>query len=260
MVVLSGGQDSVTCLFWAKQEYGRVEALSVDYGQKHAIELKAARKVAELAGVPFEVVPVHNILRGNSPLTNPTVPLEKYENYPQMDAVIGDRVEVTFVPMRNAFFLTLAANYAFVREIRTLVTGVCGQDNANYPDCRQPFITSQQETINLALGIDDFEIVTPLMKLSKGETVKLAVEIPGAYAALAFSHTSYNGEYPPTDKNHSNVLRAHGFEEADVPDPLVLRAFREGLIKALPDSQNYRQELVAKFAALLPEQISSLTQ
>jgi 7-cyano-7-deazaguanine synthase len=251
LVVLSGGQDSVTCLFWAKQKYGKVEALSFDYGQLHVIELEAARKVAELAGVPLQVDDVSDILRGDSPLTNHTVQLEKYENHAQMTDVIGDRIEKTFVPMRNPFFLTLAANYAYCRQIRTLVTGVCGEDNANYPDCRQPFITSQQETINLALGIDDFEIVTPLMKLSKAETVKLAVEIPGAYAALAFSHTSYDGKYPPTDNNHSNILRAHGFKEADVPDPLVLRAFREGLMKALPNSENYRQELVAKFAALL---------
>jgi 7-cyano-7-deazaguanine synthase len=257
MVVLSGGQDSVTCLFWAKQHYGRVEALSFNYGQKHFIELEAARKVAELAGVRHEIVDVP-ILRGSSPLTNPDVELETYENYEHMDKVIGDRVEKTFVPLRNAFFLTLAANYAFVREIQTLVTGVCGEDNANYPDCRQAFITSQQETINLALGIKDFKIVTPLMKMSKAETVKLAVEIPGAYAALAFSHTSYDGKYPPTHNNHSNLLRAEGFKNADVPDPLVLRAVREGLM-ALPDIENYRQELVAKFAAMLPEEISSLT-
>jgi 7-cyano-7-deazaguanine synthase len=259
VVVLSGGQDSVTCLFWAKQNYRKVEALSFDYGQKHAIELEAAKKVAEMAGVPHQIVDVPGVLKSSSPLTDPNAQLEKYENFEQMERVIGNRVELTFVPMRNAFFLTLAANYAFSREIRTLVTGVCGEDNANYPDCRQPFITAQQLTINLALGIEDFTIETPLMYLSKAEIVRLALDLPGAYPALMFSHTSYDGKYPPTDNNHSNVLRAHGFKEADVPDPLVLRAVREGLM-ALPDSANYRQELVAKFAALLPEEIFSLTK
>lgn len=240
LVVLSGGQDSVTCLFWAVKEFGRenVEAMAVNYGQKHSIELLSARKVSALAGVAFEVVDVPGILRSSSPLTNPNVELEKYENFEQMEKTIGNRVELTFVPMRNAFFLTLAANYALSRGIRTLVTGVCGEDNANYPDCRNEFIQSQAETINLALGIEDFEIVTPLMYMTKAETVRLALETPGAYSALAYSHTSYDGKYPPTDKNHSNVLRAQGFEVAGVPDPLVVRAFIEGLME-LPTTENY---------------------
>src|SRR5208283_961974 len=108
LVVLSGGQDSVTCLFWAKQNYSKVEALSFNYGQKHDVELESARKAAALAGVHYEVVDVPGVLRGDSPLTNPNVELEKYKNYQHMEAVIGDRVEKTFVPMRNAFFLTLA--------------------------------------------------------------------------------------------------------------------------------------------------------
>jgi 7-cyano-7-deazaguanine synthase len=245
LVVLSGGQDSVTCLFWAVQKFGMeaVRAVAFNYGQKHAIELKSAEKVSRLAGVPFEVVAVPGILRGSSPLTNPDVELEKYENFEQMEKTIGNRVELTFVPMRNAFFLTLAANYAIANGIRTLVTGVCGEDNANYPDCRQQFISAQELTINLALGIQDFEILTPLMYLSKAETVQLALETPGAYSALAHSHTSYDGQYPPTDNNHSNVLRAQGFLAAGIPDPLVLRANAEGLME-LPLTPNYAADLV----------------
>lgn len=245
LVVLSGGQDSVTCLFWAVKEFGRKNVLSVsfNYGQKHAIELKSAEKVATLAGVPFEVVDVPGILRGSSPLTNPNVELEKYENFEQMEKTIGDRIELTFVPMRNAFFLTLAANYAIANGVRTLVTGVCGEDNANYPDCRQSFISAQQLTINLALGIQDFEILTPLMYLSKAATVHLALKTEGAYSALAYSHTSYDGKYPPTDNNHSNVLRAQGFLAAGVPDPLVLRAWQEELME-LPSTPNYAPDLV----------------
>lgn len=253
LVVLSGGQDSVTCLFWALQQYDRVEAVTVNYGQKHSIEIESARKVAELAGVPWEVVNVPGILRGSSPLTNPDVQLEKYESFEQMEKTIGNRVELTFVPMRNAFFLTLMANIAISKGIRTLVTGVCQEDNANYPDCRQIFIDAQQNTINLALGLEvpeeEFRIVTPLMNLSKRETVELALDTPGAYRALAYSHTSYDGQYPPTDNNHSNVLRAQGFLAARVPDPLVLRAHKEGRME-LPDSINYSAGLVAFFSKI----------
>jgi 7-cyano-7-deazaguanine synthase len=81
-------------------------------------------------------------------------------------------------------------------------------------------------------------LLAPLMNLTKAETVQMAHKLPGCWDALAYSHTSYDGTYPPTDMNHANVLRAQGFLEAGLPDPLVLRAWREGLMK-LPDTANY---------------------
>lgn len=226
LVVLSGGQDSTTCLFWAKFQFKEVHAICFNYGQKHSLELESAKKVAEIANVPLEIVNVPQVLKGRSPLTNPNEQLETYTNYEEMDSIIGDRVELTFVPMRNAFFLTLATNYALEKDIYNLVTGVCQQDNANYPDCRDEFIRSQQQTINLALGLDtdEFKIYTPLMFLSKAESIKLAQTIPQAMEALAFSHTCYAGEFPPCGKCHSCVLRAQGFKEAEVNDPLIERA------------------------------------
>lgn len=225
MVVLSGGQDSTTCLFWAKKHFDEVYAVTFNYGQRHALELDAARKVAFLAGVQVQdVIDIPGLLKSRSPLVDQSAELETYSDYETMDAIIGDRVELTFVPMRNAFFLTLAANIALSRDCFDLVTGVCQQDNANYPDCREEFIQSQQQTINQALGIDRFRIHAPLMNLSKAESVKLAESLPGAMDALAYSHTCYAGEFPPCGKCHSCVLRAHGFDEAGVADPLVVRA------------------------------------
>lgn len=239
MVILSGGQDSTTCLFWARQQFDEVHAITFDYGQKHRIELDAACKVASLAGVAsHEIVEVPGILGGRSPLTNPNEKLETYQTFEEMDRIIGDRVELTFVPMRNALFLTVAANRAVIRDVFDLVTGVCQQDNANYPDCRQAFIDAQAATINTALGIDRFRIHTPLMNLTKAESVRLAREIPGAYDALAYSHTAYSGEYPPVTRDHASVLRAQGFLEAGEPDPLVVRAWKEGLM-GLPETSNY---------------------
>jgi 7-cyano-7-deazaguanine synthase len=251
LVILSGGQDSTTCLFLAKERFEEVHAITFDYNQRHIRELLAAQDVAKLAGIQdrHTIVKVGPLLNGASPLTDHSQPLETYENYQQMDEVIGDRVELTFVPMRNAFFLTLAANYAISKGIRNVITGVCQADNANYPDCRHNFILIQQEAINYALGIeggpveDLFHIYTPLMHLSKAESIKLAksTQFLAGYYALAYSHTSYDGKYPPIDTNHSNVLRAHGFEEAGVPDPLVVRAWHEGLME-LPTTQNYQDE------------------
>jgi 7-cyano-7-deazaguanine synthase len=247
LVVLSGGQDSTTCLFWAVQRFGKenVVAVTFNYNQRHSIEIDAAKTVAKLADIHYhEVVDIGPILKGTSPLTDPKRQLEQYESFEQMDKIIGDRIETTFVPMRNALFLTLAANRAVVYGCTAMVTGVCQADNANYPDCRQDFITQQEETINVALGVDDFEkpnwisIHTPLMNLAKADSVHLACSTPGAYSALAYSHTAYDGQFPPVGKDHATVLRAHGFEKAGIPDPLVLRAYRLGLMQ-LPQTQNY---------------------
>lgn len=238
LVVLSGGQDSTTCLWWARKYFDEVHAITFDYNQRHALELKAAAQVAKLAGVAsHEFVKVGPILAGRSPLTNPDESLELYSDHASMEKIIGDRVELTFVPMRNALFLTLAANRAICKDIPTLVTGVCQADNANYPDCRADFINSQQDTINQALGLKHFTILTPLMTLPKDQSIHLMAQL-GGYAALAFTHTAYDGQYPPVGHDHATTLRAHGFEMSGLPDPLVVRAWMEGLMK-LPTTGNY---------------------
>ena len=248
LVVLSGGQDSTTCLFWAKHYYKHVHAVTFNYGQRHSRELAAAQTVAMLAGVEsHEIVTLGPVLQGTSPLTNPNEQLEMYSDFKSMDAIIGDRVEKTFVPMRNALFLNIAANRAVCLGARTLVTGVCEADNANYPDCRRSFIDAQQATVNEALGLENgkgLEISTPLITLSKADSIHLARNLAGgAYEALAFSHTAYDGNYPPVGADHASVLRAYGFEQAMVPDPLVVRANMEGLME-LPHTPNYRNTTV----------------
>lgn len=233
MVVLSGGQDSTTCLFWAKQYFERVKAITFNYGQRHAVELKAAGKVAEMAEVEHQVVDVPDVLVSRSPLTDKGAQLETYTDYSSMDKIIGERIELTFVPMRNAFFLTIAANAALYWDCYNLVTGVCQMDNANYPDCRAEFIQSQEDTINYALGLkvdkhNMFKIVTPLMQKSKADTVKMAHHIPGCWEALAYTHTCYAGKTPPcilTEKEacHACTLRSEGFKRAGYEDPLLER-------------------------------------
>lgn len=248
MVVLSGGQDSTTCLGWALDKYERVDCITFDYGQKHRIEIDAARDVRKFLEQKFDTVVPHTvvtlgpILLSSSPLTNAGVELETYTDHESMEGIIGDRVEKTFVPLRNPLFLTIAANHAIAAGCGVLVTGVCQADNANYPDCTQDFINLMSDAINEALGApvgeDYLTIETPLMDLSKAESIALALTLPFTYDALAFSHTAYDGTYPPTSKDHASILRAHGFEQAGVPDPLVLRAHREGLME-LPLTVNY---------------------
>lgn len=223
---MSGGQDSTTCLFWAKREFKTISAITFDYGQRHQRELITARCIADMAGAEYIEVRVPGILKSRSPLTDLTADLETYQDYDSMDAIIGDRIEFTFVPMRNAFFLTLAANRAVAMDCFNLVTGVCEMDTANYPDCRESFILSQQQTISYALD-RRFDIHTPLINLSKAQSIELAQTLPGCLEALAHSHTCYAGDFPPCNKCHACVLRAHGFAEAGILDPLLERAYEK---------------------------------
>lgn len=241
LVVLSGGQDSTTVLFMARQECDEVFAITFDYNQRHKREITAAEIIAQLAGVKsHEICRLGPILKGRSPLTDPSAQLETYKSADEMEAIIGNRVELTFVPGRNALFLTLAANRAAVLGCDFIYTGVCEADNANYPDCRVSFIRSQEHTIHEMLGdtAPGIFIRTPLIDIPKPDSILLALQYPGCYAALGFSHTAYDGSFPPTSNDHASTLRRDSFEKAGVPDPLVVRAYLLSEMD-LPETKNY---------------------
>lgn len=256
LVVLSGGQDSTACLFWAILVYGleNVYAVTFDYGQRHSREIDAAFMVASMAGIEarHELVQVGPILRSTSPLTSDN----KLEQYADHQSLPGG-LENTFVPMRNQLFLTLAANRAAAIGAEILVTGVCQEDSGGYPDCRKEFINALQMACNLgtftgeAGAPNPLKIVTPLMYMTKGDSVHFALELgPACYRALGYTHTSYDGKYPPTGHDHATLLRAKGFEEAGIPDPLVLRAHSEGRMP-LPETPNYEPTLAATYLTCL---------
>lgn len=216
LVVFSGGQDSTTCLYWAKERYEEVFALTFNYGQRHAIELESARKIAAMAQVKQEVIAMGKIFAGLSPLTDTSRAVETYESVEQLPSGIAD----TFVPGRNILFLTVAANRAYVLGCNTLVLGVAQQDFGGYPDCRLDFIEKMQAALSSGLEFD-LSIATPLMHLDKKQTVQLAASLPGCLEALAHSTTCYNGVYPPCGSCNSCLLRARGFNQAGIVDPLL---------------------------------------
>ena len=215
LVVLSGGQDSTTCLYWAIERFGRdmVETVTFDYGQRHHIELECAENIARYAGVSNVCLPVDTFAAlGGDALTDPDVEVEP-------GTVEGTGLPNTFVPGRNLIFLTFAAAYAWQRDIRHLVTGVAEADYSGYPDCRQKTIDALQVAVRLGME-SEIEIHTPLMHLSKKQTVELARDL-GALPAMAMTHTCYNGERPPCGACPACVLRAKGFAEAGIEDPLL---------------------------------------
>jgi 7-cyano-7-deazaguanine synthase len=215
LVVLSGGQDSTTCLYWAldRFDHNAIDTVSFDYGQRHHIELDCAARVAEFAGVPNTCLPIDTFAAlGGDALTDPDVEVASGTNE---QAGLPN----TFVPGRNLIFLTFAAAYAYQRGIRHLVIGVAQTDYSGYPDCREGTITALQHALRLGME-SDVTIHTPLMHLSKKETVELAREL-GALPAMALTHTCYNGERPPCGQCAACELRARGFAEAGVADPLL---------------------------------------
>ena len=217
LVVLSGGQDSTTCLYWALERFGgaeQVQALSFDYGQRHRIELECAREIAQQAGVAQVCLPINtfNAIGGNA-LTDDGVAVAS--------ELQANQLPNTFVPGRNLIFLTFAAAFAYTRGISELVTGVAQTDYSGYPDCRENTLKALE--LALRLGMDArVTLHTPLMFLSKAETVHLAQRL-GALPALAYSHTCYNGVQPPCGACPACRLRAQGFAEAGIADPLLER-------------------------------------
>ena len=215
LVVLSGGQDSTTCLYWAIDRFGlqAVDTITFDYGQRHRIELECAQQIAEFAGVGNIILPIDTFAAlGGDALTDPDIEVEQ-----STDAESG--LPNTFVPGRNVVFLTFAAAYAWQRDIGHLVTGVAQTDYSGYPDCREGTITALQHTLRLGME-SDVTIHTPLMHLSKKETVELARDLD-ALPAMAHTHTCYNGQRPPCGECPACELRAKGFAEAGIEDPLL---------------------------------------
>lgn len=185
LVVFSGGQDSTTCLFWAKENFKEVIALSFSYGQRHANEVDIAREIAEDAGVEWHCMDAGFIssLSHNS-LTDMSISVDKEKP--------SDSLPNTFVPGRNMFFISIAAVFARERGIRHIVTGVSQTDFSGYPDCRDNFIKSLNVTINLAME-EQFVIHTPLMWMDKAHVWALSDELGVFDLVREKTITCYNG-------------------------------------------------------------------
>jgi 7-cyano-7-deazaguanine synthase len=205
LVCFSGGQDSTTCLFWAKKHFARVEAVCFAYGQKHARETEIARTIAAGADVPFHLLDV-SVLGQLAPnaLTDSTIVMDQEKP--------DDRYPNTFVPGRNMLFLTFAAVLARSKGIYHLVTGVSEADFSGYPDCRDTFIRSLNVTLNLAMD-EAFVVHTPLMNRDKSEVWQLADELGVFELVRTRTLTCYNG-IPADGCGHCPAcrLRREGLE------------------------------------------------
>lgn len=185
VVVFSGGQDSTTCLFWAKKRYKEVIAVSFDYGQKHSLELECAKDICKKYNVEHHIMDLNllNQLAPNS-LTRVDIKVDKEKE--------DDKLPNSFVDGRNMLFLTFVAVFAKQRHINTIITGVSQSDFSGYPDCRDVFIKSLNVTLNLAMDYQ-FEVLTPLMWIDKAETWKMADDLGVLDIVKNETLTCYNG-------------------------------------------------------------------
>jgi 7-cyano-7-deazaguanine synthase len=220
VVLLSGGLDSYTAAAIAKAQRFTLFALTVRYGQRHVREVDAARAVARALGVERHLeVEVDLRAIGGSSLTSDTaVPRDR-------DLEAGD-IPSTYVPARNTIFLSLALGWAEVVGARDIVIGVNALDYSGYPDCRPEFIAAFERLAELATkaGVEGarFRVHTPLLTLGKADIIRRGLDLNLDYG---LTHSCYDPSPSgqPCGACDSCVLRAKGFREAGVPDPVLLR-------------------------------------
>ena len=223
VVLLSGGLDSTTCLAMARADGFEPICLSVDYGQRHVVELTRARRVAQVMGVrDFRQVKVDLRAFGGSALTADIAVPKGRATQEMADAGIP----VTYVPARNTLFLSLALGLAEVEGATDLYIGVNAVDYSGYPDCRPEFIRAFEALAQLATraGVEGarFAIHAPLSGMTKADIIRAGVKLGVDYA---LTHSCYDpvvdasGEARACGACDSCLLRRKGFEVAGVPDP-----------------------------------------
>jgi 7-cyano-7-deazaguanine synthase len=218
VILLSGGLDSTTCLAIAKEQEYDLYALTVNYGQRHAFELEAAKKVAQIIDVKkHSIVNIDLAQFGGSALTDDIdVPKDRDESD------MTD-IPVTYVPARNTVFLSMALAWAETLGTTDIFIGVNALDYSGYPDCRPEFIESFERTANLAtkagVGGKQFKIHTPLIHLTKAEIIRKGIELGVDYGMTTSCYDPQeNGD--PCGRCDACTLRLKGFKEDGLEDPL----------------------------------------
>lgn len=214
LVILSGGQDSITCLGMALKEFDSVFAIHFQYNQRHIVETECAKYVCSKHDVPLKIINLDILeqITDSALFANS----EKSVNEPSDS---NPNLPASFVPNRNALFFTLAHGYAQTIGACAVITGICQTDYSGYPDCRQDFLFSLKHALNVGY-CTNIEFLAPLMHLSKADTFKLAESYDFMEEVIEYSHTCYNGDRTKKydwgygcGKCPACELRKKGFEE-----------------------------------------------
>jgi len=243
VILLSGGLDSTTVAAYAKKQHYELSGVTLHYGQKHSVEVKAARKIASLLGINHEIIDVSFFgkIAWYSALTTPEnfdIPINRDKEK------LAREIPVTYVPLRNTFFITIAAAL-----LESLVLNLIERENTNpsdilasifiaanaidysgYPDCRPEYYEQMIKVLCLGskLGVQygkGIKIETPIIDKTKAQIVKMAMDIG---APLEYTWSCYQGGKVPCGSCDSCVLRAKGFAEAGYEDSLLVRLAKDG--------------------------------
>ena len=221
VVCLSGGMDSCVCAALAARDY-EVYAIHFSYGQRtEARELKSAQEIARLVGVR-ELLPLKiDLFRriGGSALTDHAiaVPEASANEAPGSESRTGSEIPVTYVPFRNAHFLSAAVSWAEVLGAKTVIIGAVEQDSSGYPDCRPAYYDAFNQLIKMGTKDGEIRVQTPLIAMRKSQIVRLGVELG---APFHVSWSCYSGETEACGVCESCVLRLRAFRDAGAVDPI----------------------------------------
>lgn len=169
IVLFSGGLDSTTCLYLARKEHNEVIAVSFDYGQKHIVEIQRAAKIANKLGIEHIIIEISQAAFFGSALTQKNISVPDHKD--------SNEIPVTYVPARNTIFIAYALGIAESRKANSIYIGVSSVDYSGYPDCRPDYIKSYQNLINHAIQGQGITLTTPLLHLTKKETVAIGLEL-----------------------------------------------------------------------------------
>jgi 7-cyano-7-deazaguanine synthase len=222
IVLLSGGLDSATTAAWALAEGYSVSAISFDYGQRHRIELQAAKAVASDLGISDHITLAIDLAAfGGSALVDQSIAIPKNRS----EDVISNGIPVTYVPARNTVFLSLALALAETRNASSIILGVNSIDYSGYPDCRPEFLNAFESLANLATksGVEGthLTVLAPLVSLTKPEIIRLGLSLHVDYG-LTTSCYDPKESGQPCGECDSCLIRAAGFAAVNIPDPRVV--------------------------------------
>jgi len=225
IVLFSGGIDSTTALYWALARSRTVHALTFDYGQRHRVEIRMAKKLARKIGVPQTILKIDLTQVGGSALTDGAVELPRYKKLKQ----IPPGLPATYVPFRNGILLALAAAWGEPRRFTEIICGFNIIDSPDYPDTRPEFVRAMEKAINAgtgaAFGRPRVKILAPFVRMKKSEIIRTGMSLGTDYS---FSVSCYAGKEVPCRTCSACLLRGRAFTEAGVRDPLLKRLKKEG--------------------------------
>lgn len=227
LVLFSGGIDSTTALHWALRRYGRVQPVIFDYGQRHRVEIKMARKTCHRLGLTPRTIKVDLRQVGGSALTEKKISVPQFKKSED----IKKGLPVTYVPFRNGIFISLAAALGESLGIFDIVCGFNVIDSPNYPDTTAAFVRAMNRAINEGTGArfgrKKFRIIAPFVKMKKSEIISLGLKLGADYS---YSITCYAGREVPCQRCSACLLRARAWKEAGQEDHLLARLKKEGKI------------------------------